>query len=236
MTRLFALPDRPLVPIADTTLTFPVRRVFCVGRNYAAHAREMGKDPEREPPFFFTKFADAVVPGRHEIPYPPSTHNYQYEAELVIAIGKEGAALNPDTARAIIYGYAAGLDMTRRDLQLESRAKGQPWDMGKNFAFSAPVAPIRPVEGHGHINSGAIALRVNGHVQQKADIGDLIWNCAEVVAYLSDFERLLSGDLIFTGTPAGVGAVNPGDHIEVTIEGLQPLHLVIGPREPEFAR
>lgn len=235
MTCLFTLPDRPLVPIAGTALTFPVRRVFCVGRNYEAHAREMGKEPEREPPFFFTKFADAVVPGSLEIPYPPRTHNYHYEAELVIAIGKEGVALNPDTAPAIIHGYAAGLDMTRRDLQLEARAKGQPWDMGKNFAFSAPIAPIRPVAGHGHITSGAIALRVNGHVKQKADIGDLIWSCAEIVAYLSDFERLLPGDLIFTGTPAGVGAVNPGDRIEVTIEGLEPLRLVIGPSEPEFA-
>jgi fumarylpyruvate hydrolase len=234
MRRLFVLPDRPAVPIAGAEIAFPVRRIFCVGRNYAAHAREMGKDPGREPPFFFTKFAETLVPGGGELPYPPKTNNYQYEAELVIAIGKSGAALNPRPALDIIYGYAAGLDMTRRDLQLEARDKCRPWDMGKNFAYSAPIAAIRPAEGHGHIESGPIRLEVNGVIRQEADIRDLIWSCGEVIAYLSHLERLLPGDLIYTGTPAGVGSVEPGDCIEVAIEGLEPLHVVIGQREPAF--
>ena len=194
----------------------------------------MGKDPSREAPFFFTKFARAIVPGGGVIPYPPETANFHYEAELVIAIGRAGAAVPKDRALDLVYGYAVGLDMTRRDLQFEARDKGRPWDTGKNFAFSAPISTIRPVAQGGHISSGAIRLTVNGAVKQDADIADLIWDCAETIAYVSRFEQLLPGDLIFTGTPAGVGPVKPGDAIDVTIDGLEPLRVTIGEREPAF--
>jgi fumarylpyruvate hydrolase len=234
MDTLFALPERPAAPVAGSAKAFPVRRIFCIGRNYAAHAREMGKDPDREPPFFFTKWADDLVPGGGEIPYPPETGNYQFEAELVVAIGKEGAAVPESKALDLVYGYAVGLDMTRRDLQFEARDKGRPWDAGKNFAFSAPIAPIRSVEDGGHIASGPIRLSVNGETKQEGDIADLIWDCAETISYVSRFERLLPGDLIYTGTPAGVAAVKPGDRIEVTIEGLETLRVTIGEREAAF--
>lgn len=235
MPQVFALPERPVAAIAGTDATFSVGRIFCIGRNYAAHAREMGKDPDREAPFFFTKWADALVAGGATIPYPPETANYQYEAELVIAIGKEGAAVAANDALNLVFGYAVGLDMTRRDLQFEARDKGRPWDAGKNFAFSAPMGTICPVSDGGHISTAPIRLSVNGEVKQDADIADLIWDCSETIAYLSRFERLLPGDLIFTGTPAGVGAVAPGDVIDVTIEGLQPLRVTIGPKEAAFA-
>ena len=230
----FTLPGRPCAEIAGGGL-FPVRRIFCIGRNYAAHAREMGKDPDREPPFFFTKWAEDLVPGGGAIPYPPQTSNYQFEAELVIAIGKEGAAVTAAAALELVYGYAVGLDMTRRDLQFEARDKGRPWDISKNFAFSAPIAPIRPVHEGGHIASGCIRLSVNGRIKQDGNIADLIWNCAETIAYLSRFERLLPGDLIYTGTPAGVGPVQPGDHLEATIDGLPTLRVSIGAREAAYA-
>ncbi len=235
MPHAFTLPERPAAAIVGTDATFPVGRILCIGRNYAAHAREMGKDPDREAPFFFTKWADALVPNGATIPYPPETANYQFEAELVIAIGKAGAAVPESDALDLVFGYAVGLDMTRRDLQFEARDKGRPWDTGKNFAFSAPMAAIRPVADGGHISSAPIRLTVNGAVKQDADIADLIWDCAETIAYVSRFERLLPGDLIFTGTPAGVGAVVPGDVIDVTIEGLAPLRVTIGDKEAEFA-
>ena len=235
MSHIFALPERPSAAIAGTDATFPVRRIFCIGRNYAAHAREMGKDPDREAPFFFTKWADALVPNGATIPYPPQTENYQYEAELVIAIGKEGATVAEEDSLDLVFGYAVGLDMTRRDLQFEARDKGRPWDAGKNFAFSAPMAAIRPVTGGGHLTTAPIQLRVNGDLKQDGDIADLIWDCAETIAYLSKFERLLPGDLIFTGTPAGVGAVVAGDVIDVTIEGLAPLRITIGDAGADFA-
>jgi len=231
MKLLFSLPERPCAPIEGGG-QFPVRRIFCIGRNYAAHAREMGKDPDREPPFFFTKWADDLVPGGGKLPYPPQTSNFQYEAELVIAIGKEGIEVSEADALTLVYGYAVGLDMTRRDLQFEARDKGRPWDSGKNFAFSAPIASIRPVASGGHVASGAIRLTVNGELKQNGDIADLIWDCAETVAYVSRFERLLPGDLIYTGTPAGVGPVKPGDKLEATIEGLEPLGVSIGERLP----
>jgi fumarylpyruvate hydrolase len=232
---VFTLPDRPAAAIVGTDATFPVRRIFCIGRNYAAHAREMGKDPDREAPFFFTKWADALVPNGATIPYPPETADYQFEAELVIAIGKAGATVKEADALDLVFGYAVGLDMTRRDLQFEARDKGRPWDAGKNFGFSAPMAAIRPVSDGGHMNTAPIRLTVNGEVKQDADIAHLIWDCAETIVYLSRFERLLPGDLIFTGTPAGVGAVVPGDVIDVTIEGLEPLKVTIGAKETDFA-
>jgi fumarylpyruvate hydrolase len=235
MSYIFQVPSWPTAKVAGNSADFPVRRIFCIGRNYAAHAREMGIDPDREPPFFFTKFPDTIVLGGGTIPYPPETSNYQFEAELVIAIGVEGAAVDVAQALDMVFGYAVGLDMTRRDRQFEARDKGRPWDAGKNFAYSAPIASIRPVSPHGHISSGPIRLTVNGETKQAADISDLIWNCAETIAYLSRFDRLLPGDLIYTGTPAGVGPVNPGDVIEVTVAGLDPLKVTIGAKEPEFA-
>ena len=234
MAHVFALPDRPEAAIADSDDTFPVRRILCIGRNYEAHAREMGTDPSREAPFFFAKWADALVANGATIPYPSETENYQFEGELVIAIGKQGVRVSEADALDLVFGYATGLDMTRRDLQLGARDKGRPWEVGKNFAFSAPMAAIRPVAG-GHMKTAPIRLTVNGVVKQDADIADLIWDCAEQIAYLSRFERLLPGDLIFTGTPAGVGAVEPGDVIDVTIEGLEPLQVTIGEKEADFA-
>lgn len=230
---IFELPPRPMISVEGRNAHFSVGRIFCIGRNYAAHAREMGKDPDREPPFFFAKWGETAVPGGGAIPYPPETSDYHYEGELVIAIGKEGARVSQDAALDLVFGYAVGLDMTRRDLQLEARDKGRPWETGKNFSWSAPIGPIRSVEDSGHISSGRIALTVNGEIKQEADIADLIWDCAETIAYISRFERLLPGDLIFTGTPAGVGAVGPGDVIDVTIDGLHPLQVTI--TEPAFA-
>jgi fumarylpyruvate hydrolase len=230
----FTLGPRPTVPIEGGG-AFPVGRIFCVGRNYAAHAREMGQDPDREPPFFFTKFADTLVVGGGDVPYPPATSNYHFEAELVVAIGAPGAALSPDKALAIVFGYAVGLDMTRRDLQFAARDKGRPWDTGKNFAYSAPIGTIRPLSASGHADQGSIRLTVNGDVKQDADLQDLIWSTPEIIVHLSRLERLLPGDLIFTGTPAGVGPVVPGDEVRVTIAGLEPLEIRVGEREADFA-
>jgi fumarylpyruvate hydrolase len=235
MTHIFTLPERPHAAIAGTDDTFPVRRIICIGRNYESHAREMGVSIDREAPFFFTKWAEDIVPNGATIPYPPETANYHFEAELVIAIGKEGAKVSEDAALDLVFGYAVGLDMTRRDLQLDAREKGRPWDSGKNFSFSTPMAAISPVSACGHMKTAPIRLTVNGVIKQDGDIADLIWNCAEQIAFISRFERLLPGDLIYTGTPAGVGAVLPGDVIDVTIEGLTPLQVTIGEKEADFA-
>lgn len=231
MSTIFTPPTLPKVPVAGTADHFPVGRIFCVGRNYAAHAREMGKDPDREAPFFFTKFAQTIVPSGATVPYPPETNNYHFEAELVIAIGSEGFKISVDDALSLVFGYATGLDMTRRDLQFEARDKGRPWDMGKNFAYSAPLAAIHPVSEVGHLVEGYIRLKVNEETKQDADLAELIWNCAEIISILSGFERLYPGDLIYTGTPAGVGAVMPGDKIEVEITGLTPLAITVGAPE-----
>lgn len=205
---------------------YPVRRVFCIGRNYAAHAREMGKDPDREPPFFFTKWAETVVPTGTTIAYPPETANFHYEAELVVAIGKGGRNIPVSDAAGHIFGYATGLDMTRRDLQFEARDKGRPWDTGKNVEQSSPLGVIHPSSGL--MTTGAIALTVNGEVKQQADLADLIWPVDDVIAYVSRFYRLEPGDLIYTGTPAGVGAVVEGDTVVVTVDGLSPCEVRIG--------
>lgn len=234
MTPCLTLPDRPLAPIDGSTQGFPVGRIFCIGRNYAAHAEEMGMD-SREQPFFFTKWPTALVPGGGTIPYPPQTKNFHFEGELVIALGKPGAAVDAAHALDLVFGYAAGLDMTRRDLQFEARDKGRPWDYGKNFAYAAPLAPIRPVAAGGHVEHAALRLTVNGALRQNGNVADMIWNCAEIIAYLSRFERLLPGDLIYTGTPAGVGPVVPGDTLNLTIDGLSPLEVTIAPPDPAFA-
>ncbi|WP_206244135.1 fumarylacetoacetate hydrolase family protein [Novosphingobium terrae] len=207
---------------------YPVRRIFCIGRNYAAHAREMGKDPERDPPFFFTKWAETLVPSGSTIAYPSQTGNFHYEAELVVAIGKAGRDIPVVQALDHVYGYATGLDMTRRDLQLVAREQGRPWDTGKNVEQSSPIGPIHPASEIGHPAKGAIRLTVNGHVKQDADLADLIWPVADVIAYISLFYRLEPGDLIYTGTPAGVGAVVEGDVIVVTIDGLEPTEVTVG--------
>jgi len=217
------------LPIAGTTDLFPVRRVYCVGRNYAAHAREMGFDPDREPPFFFCKPNDdaSIVPvaaGKTaNIPYPPQTANYHYEAELVVLIGKGGRNIAVDDAAKHIYGYAVGLDMTRRDLQMKMREQGRPWEIGKAFDLSAPVGVVRPLADAGEITQGAITLEVDGDVRQTSDLRNLIWSVNEIIANLSTLFALQPGDVIFTGTPEGVGAVKPGQTMKVHIDGLEPI-------------
>jgi fumarylpyruvate hydrolase len=208
---------------------YPVRRVFCIGRNYAAHAREMGKDPDREPPFFFTKWAETVVPSGSVVPYPTETNNFHYEAELVIAIGRGGRSISTDDAPAHVYGYAAGLDMTRRDLQFEARDKGRPWDTGKNVECSSPLGLIHPVSEVGHLQRGRITLTADGERKQDADLAEMIWDVPEIIAYISRFYRLEPGDLIYSGTPAGVGPVQIGGTITVSIDGLSDCTIKIGP-------
>ncbi|MBN8754185.1 MULTISPECIES: fumarylacetoacetate hydrolase family protein [Variovorax] len=229
MSFVFTPPSIVGLPIADSDKLFPVRRVYCVGRNYAAHAREMGFDPDREPPFFFCKPNDdaSVVPVAEGqtvgIPYPPLTSNYHYEAELVVAIGKGGKDIKVEDAASHIHSYAVGLDMTRRDLQMKMREQGRPWEIGKAFDFSAPIAPLRTLADVGEINGGAITLEVDGQVRQSSDITHLIWSVNEVIANLSTLFALQPGDLIFTGTPEGVGAVKAGQTIKVSIERLPSL-------------
>ena len=199
---------------------FPVRRIFCVGRNYAEHAREMGGNPEREAPFFFTKPADAVVTGDADMPYPPATRNLHHEMELVVAIGTGGAEIAEDAALRHVWGYAAGIDMTRRDLQNEAKKAARPWDMSKGFDHSAPIGDIVPATHLPDPTRGRIELSVNGTVRQSSDLSQMIWSVAETIAFLSRLVTLAPGDLIFTGTPEGVGAVTRGDVLEGTIEGV----------------
>lgn len=228
MTLVFK-PQDPILAKTSTGEDFPVRRVFCVGRNYAAHAREMGRDPDREPPFFFTAWAETVVPSGTTIAYPPQTSNYHYEAELVVAVGKGGRNIPVEQAKDHIWGYATGLDMTRRDLQLEARELGRPWCTGKNVEQSSPLGLIHKAgEGDFAPDKGAIKLTVNGDVKQDADLADLIWPVDDVIAFVSTLWEIHPGDLIYTGTPAGVGAVVPGDVVQVTIDGLSALEVTIG--------
>jgi fumarylpyruvate hydrolase len=208
--------------------SYPVRRVFCVGRNYASHAAEMGGDPVREPPFFFTKWAEAVVPSGTTIAYPPQTKEFHYEAELVVAIGSAGRNIPPESALDHIYGYAAGLDMTRRDLQSEARAAGRPWDTAKNFEQSAPLGTIHPASEVGPIHEGTIELKLNGQTKQRALLAEMIWPIEDVITFLSRLYRIEAGDLIYTGTPAGVASVVPGDEISVSVSGLSKCVVTIG--------
>ncbi|MGV7209295.1 fumarylacetoacetate hydrolase family protein [Oxalobacteraceae bacterium A2-2] len=214
------------LPVAGTNALFPVRRVYCVGRNYAAHAREMGYDPDREPPFFFCKPNDAqaviaVPPGQTvELPYPSLTSNLHYECELVVAIGKGGSNIAVEDAASHIFGYAVGLDMTRRDLQFKMRDAGRPWEIGKAFDYSAPIGLIQPAAQAGNINQAAITLAVDGVTRQSATIAHLIWSVSETIANLSTLFRLEPGDLIFSGTPEGVGAVVRGQTLSGKVEGL----------------
>jgi fumarylpyruvate hydrolase len=219
---VYALPPpaTPCVAIAGSEQFFPVRRIYCVGRNYAEHAREMGADPTREPPFFFMKPGDAVVADGARLPYPGETADLHYEAELVVAIGGSGERLTTEQAQALVYGYAVGLDMTRRDLQAQFKKGGKPWDMAKGFDRSAPCGAIVPAARIGHPAKGRIQLHQNGELRQNADIADLTWSVPELLANLSKFVRLEPGDLVFTGTPAGVGPCVAGDRLVATVEGI----------------
>ncbi|MDF2797927.1 MAG: fumarylacetoacetate hydrolase family protein [Devosia sp.] len=219
MTEFVFSPPAPVTIPVDDGRVFPVRRVFCVGRNYAEHAREMGND-ERDPPFFFCKPADAVVTGGAAVPYPPQTQDLHHEIELVVAIGTGGTDIAEADALQHVFGYAAGLDMTRRDLQAVAKKAGRPWDMAKGFDRSAPIGTLVPADRIGHPGTGAITLSVNGVERQRGDLGDQLWGVAETIAYLSGLVRLEPGDLIMTGTPAGVGAVERGDQLVGTIEGV----------------
>ncbi|MEZ5476291.1 MAG: fumarylacetoacetate hydrolase family protein [Thiolinea sp.] len=223
-------PVQPSVAVAGSHDRFPVRRIFCIGRNYAAHAREMGKDPDREPPFFFTKPADAVVDDQATVAYPPLTENFHYEAELVVAIGKAATRVSEPQALEHVWGYAIGNDLTRRDLQLQARDKGRPWDSGKAFDHSCVCGPVHPVSAVGHLASGHIGLSVNDEVRQSGDLQELIWDVPEVISILSHSCTLMPGDLIMTGTPAGVGPLQPGDVCTVSIDGLGSITTTIGPR------
>ncbi|MBU7443531.1 fumarylacetoacetate hydrolase family protein [Paraburkholderia fungorum] len=219
------------VPVAGSDDSIAVRRVYCVGRNYAAHAREMGFDPDREPPFFFCKPDNAVVPVRYgetlELAYPAQTLNYHYEAELVAVIGKSGSDIAVENALDYVWGYAVGLDMTRRDLQMKQREMGRPWELGKAFDRSAPIGPIHRVSEVGHFENGGLWLTVNGETKQKSDVSQLIWSVPETVSYLSKFFRLQPGDLIYTGTPEGVGPVVAGETMVVGVEGLGELKVKV---------
>ena len=223
MNTVFPALPRACVAIQGSESVFPVHRIYCVARNYAAHAREMGMDPEREPPFFFAKPADAIVADGAPVPYPPRTRNLHHEIELVVAVGRGGREVPVERALEHVYGYAVGNDLTRRDLQTLAKNEGRPWDTAKGFDASAPIAAIRPAAVVGHPGRGAIWLEVNGVRRQSADLAEMIWSVPEIIAELSTLFELVPGDLIFTGTPAGVGAVVPGDEILGGIDGLGTL-------------
>lgn len=215
------------VAVVGEMRRFPVRRIFCVGQNYAAHAREMGGDPTREAPCFFAKPADAVVASGATIPYPPRTSDLHHEIELVVALGRGGADIAKEAALDHVFGYAAGVDLTRRDLQSEARKVGRPWDLSKGFDHSAPLGAIAPAATIGHPRAGRIRLAVNGATRQDADLSEMIWSVAEIVAILSQYVRLEAGDLVFTGTPAGVGPLVPGDRLRGEIEGVGAVEIAI---------
>ena len=219
---VIAPPPVAAVPVAGGGL-FPVRRIFCVGRNYAEHAREMGHDPSREAPFFFTKPADALLTGGADMPYPPATGDLHFELELVVALGRGGVDIAEADAPACVWGYAVGLDMTRRDMQGLAKKAGRPWDMSKGFDLSAPIGDLVPAERAGSMANAALELRVNGTVRQSSDVANMIWSVAETISYLSGLVRLEPGDLIFTGTPEGVGAVARGDVLEGRVGALPAL-------------
>ena len=228
MAYVIPQPPQACVPVRGGG-EFPVRRIFCVGRNYAAHAREMGADPDREPPFFFTKPADAILTGGNDMPYPPQTADLHHEVELVVAIGTGGANIPVESAKSHIWGYAVGLDMTRRDLQGAAKKAGKPWDMGKGFDLSAPIGEMVPASelGKNYGTDGHVVLNVNGAERQSGDLADMIWSIPEIVATLSTFVTLAPGDLIMTGTPEGVAAVTKGDVLEGMISGLPPVTVTI---------
>lgn len=213
----------PVLPVAESNKPFPVGRIYCVGRNYAEHAREMGHDPDREPPFFFMKPADAIVQNGATVSFPKATKDLHHEIEMVVAIGKGGADIPEAKALDHVFGYGVGLDMTRRDLQGEAKKMGRPWEMGKAFDDSAPCTALKPVAMVGHPAKGAIWLKVNGETRQKGDLAEMIWNVPETISYLSRLITLHPGDLIYSGTPAGVGPVQRGDKLEGHVDGVGDL-------------
>ncbi len=216
-------PKTPVLPVAESNKVFPIGRIYCVGRNYAEHAREMGHDPDREPPFFFMKPADAIVQNGATIPYPQATSDLHHEIEMIVAIGKGGADIPVEKALDHVFGYGVGLDITRRDLQGAAKKMGRPWEMGKAFDNSAPCTGLKPVAMIGHPAKGAIWLKVNGAVKQKGDLSEMIWNVPETIAYLSKLITLQPGDIIMSGTPAGVGPVQRGDKLEGHVDGVGDL-------------
>ena len=223
---MFDVP-RPSLPVSGSNEVFPVRRIYCVGRNYAAHARESGGDPDREPPFYFMKPADALMPNDARVPYPPRTSNLHHEIELVVAIGRGGKDIPVEGAPAHIFGYAVGIDLTRRDLQTNAKNAGRPWDTAKGFDHSAPVSAIHTVAEVGHPASGRIWLEVNGEPRQDGDLEELIWSVPEAIAELSTLFALAPGDLIFTGTPAGVGPLVAGDIVRGGVEAVDEIRIAI---------
>jgi fumarylpyruvate hydrolase len=225
---LFPAEPTPTVPVTGDTRRFPVHRIFCVGRNYADHAKEMGFEVDREAPWYFTKPASAIVLSGATIPYPPETSNFHYEMELVVALNSPAFRVSVADAPKAIFGYAAGLDMTRRDLQIAYREKMRPWDLGKAFEKSAIITPITPAANLPPLGSQRISLKVDGTVKQDGKLSDMVWSVPELISHLSRFYHLAPGDLIYTGTPAGVGPVQPGNTIEGEIEGLPRLTLKIG--------
>lgn len=226
---IFPAPVLPTVPVSGKAAVFPVRRIFCVGRNYAAHAAEMGAEVDREAPFYFTKSGFALTLGG-TIPYPPGTQDYHHEVELVVALGRPAFRIAAADAMGCVYGYAVGLDMTRRDLQAVAKSKQRPWDLGKDVENSAVIGPITPAAAF-RPDGQRITLQVNGALRQDASLSDMVWSIPELIADLSRYYYLEPGDLIYTGTPAGVGAVQPGDRLQARIEGLEPLDIAIG--QPE---
>lgn len=218
----FPAPAPVLLPIAGSDAMFPVRRIFCVGRNYAEHAREMGNNPDKEPPFFFTKPADAAIPSGQTIAFPVATDNLHHEAELVVAIGTGGRDISPADHARHIWGYAAGNDLTRRDLQAEAKAGRRPWDMAKGFDNSAVIGALHPMSNTGPMTKGSITCTVDGETRQDADLAEMIWPTADVIHFLSGLVTLQPGDLIMTGTPAGVGEITAGQSCTVTVQGLSP--------------
>jgi len=228
---LFPPPVVPSLGILGEERRYAVVRIFCVGRNYEDHAREMGHVVDQEKPFYFSKSATALRESGATIAYPPGTTNFHFEVELVVALGGPAFKIAPEDALGAVFGYACGLDMTRRDLQLSERAKQRPWTLGKDVEASAPTSPLAPVSRIGHPKSAAIKLRQNGVQRQSSNISELVWSVPEIIAHLSGFYRLGAGDLIFTGTPLGVGPVSPGDRLEGEIEGVGALNILIGAAE-----
>jgi fumarylpyruvate hydrolase len=225
MSYIFMPPAVTALPIRGTDALFPVRRVYCVGRNYAEHAIEMGHDPNKEPPFFFQKNPDNIVPGGGNFPYPSATSDVHHEIELIVALAKGGENIPVGNALGHVFGYAVGLDMTRRDLQGEAKKMGRPWEVGKAFEFSAPCGDLVPADTIGHPSAGAIWLKVNGEMKQQGDLNQMIWKVPEAISYLSGLFRLAPGDLIMTGTPAGVGEVKRGDELNGHIDGVGDLRV-----------
>jgi fumarylpyruvate hydrolase len=225
----YAFAEPPVISLMSmSTKPFPVRRIYCVGQNYKDHAKEMGGDPGVDKPFFFMKPADAILQNGETMPYPPGTSDLQHEVELVVAMAMGGRNIPPEKVNDMIFGYATGLDMTQRDVQAELKKKGRPWEMAKAFDFSAPCSSITPEMYSGVVAKGKIQCKVNGELRQNADLADMIWGVPEIVHHLSKLVEIMPGDLIFTGTPAGVGPVVKGDKIEATIAGLEPLLIEIG--------